>query len=242
MHPLIWIFTAVAAAIGGGLLIWRRSVGRELGLMQAVGTSRVADLKGTAPGTLIELKGTIRADEPLISDIARVRCVHFRAVVEREVKRIRTGSDGKRETKREFETVSSNVRHARCALDDGSGSVPVDLDGATIEGEHVHNRYEAAESGGIGSLVTDLLDIGGSTLGHRYSEWALASEAQVYLLGTLLEDGSIGAARDAKHPFVVSIKSEEERTGSLTSTRRWLLVAAVVAFVVAAGLLVFGMR
>jgi hypothetical protein len=42
--------------------------------------------------------------------------------------------------------------------------------------------------------------------------------------------------------FVISHKSEEERTRSLTSTTRWLLAFAILAFALAAGLLVWSIN
>jgi len=42
--------------------------------------------------------------------------------------------------------------------------------------------------------------------------------------------------------FVISHKSEEERTKSLTATTRWLLIIALVLLVAAVGLVIAGIK
>ena len=58
---------------------------------------------------------------------------------------------------------------------------PVDFEGAKVEAEQVHRRYE---SGGLASVVGGLLSVGGTTLGYRYTEWIVAADTPVYVLGT----------------------------------------------------------
>ena len=96
-------------------------------------------------------------------------------------------------------------------------------------------RYESG--GGIGSLITSIAGAGG-TLGHYYIESIIPPETAGYVLGTVREGGVVGAARDKKNPFVISYKSEEERTKSLGSSKLWLMVGIVACALVAVGLLV----
>jgi hypothetical protein len=237
MNWIIAAFAALAAVIGGILLWIRIRAGKELGVMQATETSRARDVAAKQPGSLVELKGTLRAPELLTAEFSGRPCVYYRALVEREVERVTTNADGKRDTRRAFETVSSNERHAPATLEDGTGSVPVRFEGARVEAIQVHRRYEA--EGGVATLVGDLLNVGGMTRGHRYSEWIIPADAPVYVLGSVLADGAVGASPGKKTPFVISHKSEEERAKSLTSTRLWQLIGAVVCFAAAIGLLVW---
>ena len=235
MNWVLLIIAAVAALIGGGLLWWRANVGKELGLMLATETSSAKDIAGKAPGTLVELKGALKADALLTSDFTSTACVYYRSLTEREVERITHDSDGKRETRREYETENDVVRFAPSArVEDASGSVVIEFDGAKVEGKQVHQRRESDM--GVGALVGSLLGAGGGTIAHRYTEWVIEAGVPVYVLGTA-NGGKVGKAADKKQPFVISIKSEEEREKSLGRTRMWQMVGAVVALLIAAGLL-----
>ena len=77
-----------------------------------------------------------------------------------------------------------------------------------------------------------------------YTETILPKDIPVYVLGEVQADRSIGkpAAGSSNRVFVVSQKSEEERTGSLRRTMIWLLVGATVLFAVAAVLGYFAAR
>jgi hypothetical protein len=88
------------------------------------------------------------------------------------------------------------------------------------------------------AAVAALAGAGLLTLGHRYTEWIIPPAIPVYVLGTVLAGGTVGASPTKAHPFVISYKSEEERTGSLTSTRRWVLIGAIACLVLAAGLFI----
>jgi E3 Ubiquitin ligase len=228
------ILAAVALLAAAGIWYWRSRVGAELALMAATETSNAKDIASKAPGTAVELKGPLRCQALLTSEFAEQPCVWYRALTEREYENVTTGSDGKRETRREFETVSDNVRFAPAVLEDATGTVPIDFEGAKVEAAQVHRRYE---SGGLAAVVGGLLSVGGTTLGHRYTEWIIAADTPVYILGTALAGGKVGKATEKKQPFVVSIKSEEERTKSLGWTRMWQLLGAIVCAAAALGFL-----
>ena len=72
----------------------------------------------------------------------------------------------------------------------------------------------------------------------------LAPDIPVYVLGEVQQGGLIGkpASGSKNKIFVISHKSEEERTKSLTSTTRWLLIVALVLLVAAVGLVIAGIK
>ena len=111
-----------------------------------------------------------------------------------------TGSDGKLETRRESRPRATlPVRSRRCVIEDATGSVAVDFDGAKVEAAQVHRRSESPVS-----AVADGGLIGVGTLGYRYTEWVVAADVPVYLLGTVLPAAG-SANRLKKQPFVVCI-------------------------------------
>lgn len=103
----------------------------------------------------------------------------------------------------------------------------------------VHQRYEPE---GIGSLVGALLGSSGSTRGHRYTEWIIEAGVPIYVLGSVTNSSAVGADPNGKNPFVITFKSEEERTKSLRTTRIWLVVAITLLAILAAAFLYFAVR
>lgn len=227
---LVLTITAAVAALGAvGVWWWRSRIGAELATMLATETSGAGEVATKAAGSLVELKGPLRSNALLTAEFSAQPCIYYRALVEREVENVTTGSDGKRETRRQYDTVSSVEKHAPCRLEDATGSIAVDFEGAKVEAVQSHRRYEGAGlEGGVAVLVAGLLGATGRTLGHRYTEWAMPADVPVYLLGTVTEAGFVGADLLGKNPFIISHKSEEEREKSLGRTRLWLLVTAVV--------------
>jgi hypothetical protein len=64
--------------IGGGLLWGRRWIGGKADVMASTPTSPAAEMGRLAPGTLVEVKGTLRVNEPLTAEfwlrISRSTC------------------------------------------------------------------------------------------------------------------------------------------------------------------------
>ena len=233
---MTWIalnFAVVAAAAAGGFWWALTRSSRELGLMKATATSNARDVAAMAAGTVVEVKGVLRTAAPLKATFSGRDCVYFRSLTEREVERTRTDSDGKRETEREFETESDVVQFAPATVEDSSGSVALDFAKAKVEGEQVHRRQEYP---GVGtSLIAQLT--GAGTLSHRFTEWIVAAGVPVYVLGTVTATKGIGADPAKRNPFVVSIKSEEEREKSLGHVRIWQIAGIVICAVIALVLL-----
>ncbi len=229
------VLAGFAVLIAIGLMRARSRVGLDVAAMAATETSNAGDIAGKAPGTLVELKGQFRCPAPITSEFAKVPCVWYRALTEREVEKESRRADGSIETDREFEPVRNTIKSAQgVVIADATGSVAVDFDGAKVEGEQVHRHTESA---GLGrTLVSGLL--GAGTLGYRYTEWIVAADVPVYLLGTVIAGGTIGKSGEAKRPFIISTKSEEERGRSLGRSANWELVGAIVAGLAAVGFVV----
>jgi hypothetical protein len=243
---MIWvllIFAVVALAGAAGCLWYRRRLGQEIAIMASVATSKAADVSRLAPGTAAEVKGTLRCAAPLSAEFSNVPCVYHKSEIQREVTYYTRGSDGKSERKTRTENVQSNTRFAICTVEDESGAVALNFTGADVEGELVVNRREAEARGVAGTVISIALG-SNETSTLLYTETILPKDIPVYVLGEVQADRSIGkpAAGSSNRVFVVSQKSEEERTKSLRSTMIWLLVGATVLFAVAAVLGYFAAR
>jgi hypothetical protein len=241
MNFVMVLVAVAAAASGGALLWWRRSVGSEIALMARTQTSKAGEVAQLAPGTLVEVKGTLRVRTPLTAEFSQKPCAYFRSVIEREETYYERDSQGREQRKTRTTTVYTNVKYGSCLIQDEGGRVGIDFDGASVEAVSVVDEPTAAPNTGSGLVAGALSFLANSNASYRRKESILEADIPVYVLGETQSGGLIGkpAAGSKNNTFVISHKSEEERTKSLTWTTRWLLVGAIAAFAAAAGLLVW---
>jgi hypothetical protein len=243
---LILLLFAIIFLVAGGVMLYFRSRSQQkAGLMTQTETSNASDVSSLAPGTLVEVKGTLRCEAPLTSEMAGQTCAYYSATVTREYLE-RDNDDDDVGSDRRSEIISQNEQFAPFSVEDETGSVPVNAEGAEVDARQVVNRFErnTGNEGPSISLGGATLNIGGGerTIGYRYTESILPVDAPVYVLGTVQESGEIGAPPpgESGHRFVVSHRSEEALGQSLGKTVMWLGVGAIGAFVLGVVLLVIG--
>ena len=239
MFTLIFVlFGVLMWAAAGVLLYFRRRQSSKTGLMRDTETSAAARVAAMTAGTPVEVKGTLRCEEPLTSEMAGRECAYYTSRVIREYRETDRDTDGDLETRRRSAVVSESERFAPFFVEDPSGAVGVRGEGAEVDALEVANRFEEREDDGPGFKiggVTVQMGEGQQTLGYRYVEHVLLVDVPVYVLGTARGDGRIGAAEDGEGNgrFLISHRSEEDLSKRY---ERNVLVLALVA----AGLLVFG--
>ena len=207
-----------------------RSVGGEIGV--------------GAFNQITEVKGTLRCQQPLTSELSRIPCAYYTMKVTREYEEIswRTDANGKREsqTRRGSEVVAENSRLCRFEVEDATGRVAVDATGAKFELEKACDRFEPGDPGGaslkMGRWQLDLgllvLGPGRRTVGYRYEEWLLPVDRPIFVLGeasdaqgelVIRKPGAKGTS------FLVSTRSEESLIQSADKAARWLVVGTTVS-------------
>lgn len=243
---ILLLFAVIFLVAGGVMLYFRNKTRQKSALMSQTETSSASDINGHAPGTLVEVKGTLRCEEPLTSEMAQKTCAYFSSTVTREYLRPDydhddndVGSD------RRSEVMAQNVQFAPFVVEDHSGSVAVDAEGAEVDARQVMNRFDRNTGNeGTFSLGGVSINLGGGerTIGYRYTESILPVDEPVYVLGTVQENGGIGAPRSGEegHRFVVSHRSEEALGQSLGKTALWLGVGGAGALVLGVVLAVIG--
>src|SRR5918998_695685 len=212
---LILLFFAILFLVAGGVLLYFRNRTRQKSaLMGQTETSGASEVGGLAPGTLVEVKGMLRCEEPLTSEMAEKTCAYYSSTVTREYLRPDHDDDNDVGSDRRTEVMAQNVQFAPFVVEDDSGSVAVDAEGAEVDARQVINRFDR-NTGNEGTFslggVSINLSGGESTIGYRYTESILPVDEAVYVLGTVQEDGGIGASQSGEegHRFVVSHRSEE---------------------------------
>jgi hypothetical protein len=237
LGTLIFGFFAVVLWVAGGVLLYfRRKTQQKAALVSQTQTSNAADVPSLPPGTLVEIKGTLRCDYPLTSEMSERSCAYYSARVTREYLE-RDYDDDYGPSDRRSETLAHNEQFAPFFVEDTTGQVSVRAEGAEIDAEQVVNRFER-HTGGEGPSISfggATLQLGGGerTIGYRYTESILAVDTPVYVLGALQENGEIGAPQPANREqrFVVSYRSEEALGQNLGRNALWLGLGAVGAFV-----------
>jgi hypothetical protein len=81
---ILLLFAVIFVVAGIVLLYFRNKNKQKAALMGQTETSGASDVSGLAPGTLVEVKGTLRCEEPLTSEMAGQRCAYYSSKVIRE--------------------------------------------------------------------------------------------------------------------------------------------------------------
>lgn len=171
----------------------------------------------------VKLAGTIQCDRPMDSPLKQESCVHYRMEVKREYEEVKWEKDSEGNTKKEVErgteTVSSNRQSVPFFLEDASGRIEVNPDGADIETIKVLDEFRQEQpSGGLLSFGNFSLTVGNPspdrrTLGYRYSEWVLPAHRKVLVIGMVSDQGgtlTLQNPTDDEQKFIISLRSEEE--------------------------------
>lgn len=236
------IFSLVGLAVwvaAGVLLYFRRKTLKKTELMRSVETSSAGEAASATPGTLVEVKGTLRCQEPLKSEMAGHTCAYYISQVIREYEETDRDADGDLRTRRRSEVVASNERFAPFAVEDDTGAIGVRGEGAEVDAQEVMNRFDR-DAGGAGTFTLGGLTVnlgwGDRTIGYRYVEKVLPVDSPVYVLGAAQEDGQIGAptGESEKDRFLISYRSEEQLEKKLKRDALWLGLIAL-------GLFLFGL-
>src|ERR671932_109324 len=211
------LFAVIFLIAGGVLLYFRNRTKQKSALMSQTETSNASDVAGITPGTLFEVKGTLRCDEPLTSEMAERTCAYYSSTVTREYLERDYDDDNDVGSDRRTEIIAQNVQFAPFMVEDDSGFVGVQAEGAEVDARQVVNRFDRNTGNeGTFSLGGMTVNLGGGerTIGYRYTESILPVDAPVYVLGTVQDGGTIGAPRSEEegHRFVVSHRSEEAHT------------------------------
>ena len=241
---ILLLFAVIFVVAGIALLYFRNKNKQKAALMGQTETSGASDVSGLAPGTLVEVKGTLRCEEPLSSEMAGEKCAYYSSKVIREYME-RDYDDDDVGSDRRSEVVAHNEQFAPFVVEDSTGTVAVNAEGAEMDAKQVVNRFErnTGSEGPSISLGGTTIHLGGGerTLGYRYTETILPVDAPVYVLGTVQQGGGIGTpSGDEEHRFVVSHRSEEALGQSLGKTVLWLGVGGIASIAVGVVLLAVG--
>jgi hypothetical protein len=216
-----------------------RSSARRYDAIVEVPTIAAKDIPGLG-AAMVEVKGDVEADQPLVSDLARVPCAAFDCSVTEHWTTTRTETDSKGNTRTvtedHSETRYSNEGQIDFRVRDSSGCATVRPAGASMD------MIDSMD--GLDEPVPDS-PAAGITAHHfgghlSYDESVLPIGQRVYVLGQVGSDHDIRRPEIVDRPFIISHHSEDSlRNRALWGKRIWMAVVAIL-FIVGAGLLAAG--
>ncbi len=260
------IFGGILIIIGIVLFFVQKNYSTKLQSIRSATSSTVADLQRIASeiageigsGNLreyVKVRGIIRCDSPLISELKQEPCVHYsmRVVREYEEQHRTRDSEGKSrtETRRGSETISSNSQSIPFTLEDRTGELTVTPEGGDIDTVQVLNEFRQEGSGGLLSYglfslaVSAGIGVGGRrTLGYRYTESILPCDREVLIIGTAADEGGKVTLRkpiQSDKKFIISLKNEEELAKSTANAAQGFFYGMVACFAIGAILVIIGL-
>src|SRR3712207_1872773 len=142
LMAVIFSLIGIAVWVAAGVLLYlRHKALKKTELMGSVETSAARDIASKAPGTLVEVKGTLRCENPLKSEMTEQTCAYYLSQVIREYQQRDHDSDDVGSNRRS-EVMASNEQFAPFAVEDRSGAVGVRPEGAEVDALEVMNRFE----------------------------------------------------------------------------------------------------
>lgn len=256
---MIFIIIGVAL-IGLGIFLHfqQKKLSEKANLMQDMETSTVDSIKETMKemssfgegnfSLYVEMKGAVRASRPpLVGTLSKQPCVYYKTQVTRKYEVLEEKKDSNGRLRKTWVTkedvVSSNEDKMEFELEDKTGRIPVNLDGATIEANKVFDNFE---QGGRSSRFTDLVFYDRSdskTIGFQYTEYAIPLNATIYTLGDANDrSGTLKLSRpqDNKKKFVVSTKSEEQLVAEAQSGAKMAKYGSIASLVGGVAMILYG--
>jgi hypothetical protein len=112
---ILLLFAVIFLIAGGVMLYFRNRTRQKSALMSQTETSSASAVSGLSPGTLV--KGTLRCEEPLTSEMAEKTCAYYSSTVTREYLRPDCDDDDDVGSDRRSEVVAQNEQFAPFEVD-----------------------------------------------------------------------------------------------------------------------------
>lgn len=174
----------------------------------------------------VKLWGQVTTDAPLLSEHRQKPCVYFVSTVTREYEA--KNQEGKLE--RKTEQVSRNRQFTPFWLQDDTGKILVNPDGAAIETVEIMDEFRDERSQ--------------STLGYRYRESVLPVGQSVLVVGAVSDvtgQVTLGKPVQADHNYLISLKDEEMLATATSRSAQNTQIAMFVCLGLGLVLLVWGL-
>lgn len=248
----MWVVGAILIAVGVALFFYKKKVEAKLldvkyydktDIKSAVETcvSVSQELGSGHYSQMVKVAAKAQLDSPYTGEFSNEPCVYYEASAVHEFEKLVERKDENGKVQRNWvsgsETIGSKREGGEFNLNDGSGSVLVDIQGADLTLDNAVNRFK--NSGGSVAFSFGTFHPENSrnkrSKGYREIERNIPVGQQLFVLGELNDrNGSptITISGEKGNPFIVSIKSEEEVIGGLESKAKMVYYGAIACVVI----------
>lgn len=202
------VFLAIALGIALKLHFDKQPVNHLVQVLKKTESSQVADLKEmTLPpfgeNLYVKVAGTTSVEKPLQPKFLEQPAIYVRTLKQADYRETYR-EDGETKTRTVTRTLSDNVQAIAFQLNDATGSIRVQPQGAEMDAMQVWNNYEPY-SGSHSNANSKLL-------GYHNTEWIIPLGQPTFVVGTLTEniDGFV-----IQHPI-----GDEVETSSFVISHR----------------------
>lgn len=202
---------------------------------------------------LSEIKGVVKCAQPLNGELSKQPCVYYAMNVSERYEETYYEKDSKgnsvRRTRTGSSTVASNSQSVHFEVEDASGRIMVNPNGADIDPVQVVSKYEPSMQGrnsiSFGSFSFNVARSTGDRkiLGYEFTEKIIPLDRRVYVIGEASDSTGelmIQQPSEKGKPFIVTLKSEEELTKGTESNIKALMIGAIVSLIVGLGAIAYG--
>lgn len=236
------ILGLILLALAALLFIVSASHKRKLGLIRLTETSTIAELRALsetgdehALHTPVEVKGAVVCDQPLLAELSETSCVYYSMKVEWEFEEIFYEDDERTKvshSREGSEVLAQEERRAPFWVEDYTGRILVDPEGAEIIAEKTLSRIETDEGAPDSVITMGAFAMDAPWLTsleerqpreYHFEEEAIPVGAEIYVLGeVVVRNGELVLQKPGRGGrFLISVRGEEEL---LSSSKRTMLV------------------
>lgn len=239
-----WIFLTVAVICWTN---WKREK-KKLADIVSTPTSKISTLlrEKRNSGKMVEVKGKLVTEEPLLSLFTKMECVFYHAIERDKVREVsyssRNGSGGKRE--RIYYSTSTDERSSKnFFIEDETGRIPVSPEGFEVEGKTVLKKEEPRPGADEFNLGVAFKPCGEKIIAVQNIETILPVGQNAYAIGELFvgkHGPFIGADPLKEKTCLISVQSEEFMVRAGSAKTRKNLIIGIVSLIVGIFLIFWG--
>lgn len=221
--PELLIISLLLFGVGAYMFYRWYYLQKKIKAMIDTPTSKCSTLENGAgrKGEQVEVKGVISpGEDTLLAPYSKLECAYYHSTEKEKIREVYYSSSGRGGGRRKrsrivYNTIADIKASNEFIINDGTGTIRVDPEGAEIEGRVVINTLTPVGSGGTGGGFFGSMfePTGRRIIGRLKREEILPTDQNCYLIGTYYigRNGPfIGCDPEKKCQFVISLKSEEE--------------------------------
>ncbi|MBL7961661.1 E3 ubiquitin ligase family protein [bacterium] len=202
---------------------------------------------------LTEVKGMVKCAKPLLGELSKQACVYYHMEVLERYEETYYEKDAQgnnqRRTRTAKSSVANNSQSVSFEIEDATGRITVNPNGADIDPVQVISKYEPSIQGrnsisfGSFSFNVGRSDGDRKILGYEFSEKIIPVDRRIYAIGEASDTSGelmIQKPSEKGKPFIITLKSEEELTKGTESNIKALMIGAILSLIAGLGAVIYG--